>query len=302
MTLASDVDHMPVMLRMRRVLIDSVENWMNHRAASKGAALAFYTLFSMAPVLVLMLAIVGALFGKQAAQGALFSQLKDLVGPTSAHTIQLLVANAYNPDTGRLATVMAFITLLVGASSVFVELKDSLEDIWQVTKEESSWMELLRIRLISFALIMVLAGLLVASLLFSAALALLNKYWLGWWSNATIVLAPLSSFFSFGVIASLFAVIYKMLPEAHFSWRDVWMGALGTAFLFTLGKYGIGLYLGRGGIANSYGAAGSMIVLLLWVYYSAQIFFLGAIFTQQYALWFGSLKSSNPSLIQVPLR
>lgn len=285
---------LPLALRVRTALIRSVTEWLGQRCASKGAALAFYTLFSMAPILVLVIAIVGAVFGMEAARGEIFMQLKGLVGELGAQAIQTLVASARDPDAGRLATWIAGGLLLVGATTVFSELKDSLDEIWGVpTSQKSGLITLLRVRLMSFGIVLVLAFLLLVSLVVSAGLAVLERFWGGLWSGAWLILQPVATLISFTVIACLFAIIYKMLPSIRLSWRDVWIGAIGTAGLFTLGKYLIGVYLGNSGVADSYGAAGSIVALLLWVYYSAQIFFLGAQFTRQYALWFGSLRDSE---------
>lgn len=292
--------------RVRIVLVGSAEEWLAQRAASKGAALAFYTLFSMAPILVLVIAITGAIFGPDAAKGEIFSQLSGLVGPKGAQAIEILLASAYDPDAGLLATAIATLVLLIGATTVFAELKDSLDEIWHAPPtHHSGWIVLIRTRVLSFGLVLVLAFLLLVSLVVSAGLAVLERFWAGLWAEASMILAPIAAMVSFGVIASLFAVIYKMLPEIKLSWRDVWIGALGTAGLFVFGKYLIGAYLGNSGITNTYGAAGSILALLLWVYYSSLIFFFGAEFTRQYALWFGSLrevgglaaKPSDPDLI-----
>jgi membrane protein len=184
------------------------------------------------------------------------------------------------------------VLLLVGASSVFAELKGSLDEMWGTAPRHGSAFGLLvRTRLLAFGLVLVLAFLLLISLVVSAGLALLERYAGGLWASSAPVLAAISSLVSFGVIALLFAVIYKMLPDVRLSWRDVWIGALFTAALFALGKHAIGLYLGNGGVASGFGAAGSVVALLAWVYYSAQIFFLGAQFTRQYALGFGSLRT-----------
>jgi membrane protein len=285
--------------RMRIVLIGSIEEWIAQRAASKGAALAFYTLFSMAPILLLVIAIVGTVFGTQAAQGEIFHQLSNLMGSTGAQAIEMLVNGARNPNAGRFATAIAALFLLIGATTAFADLKDSLDEIWHVPPSRSAGVAgVIRTRLLSFGLVLVLAFLLLVSLVVSAGLAILERYWGGLWIEASFILMPLTSFFSFCIIACLFAVIYKMLPNVKLSWRDVWIGALGTAILFTVGKYGIGVYLSNNSMANSYGAAGSIVALLLWVYYSAQIFFLGAEFTRQYALWFGSLQLSQGQAAQ----
>jgi membrane protein len=275
---------------MFAVLAKSLNAWIDHRAGSKGAALAFYTLFSMAPILILAIAGAGYFFGAVAAQGEIIAQVEGLVGHNGAQAIQALLAGARDPASGLAATVVAGILLLVGAASVFVELKGSLDELWgREPPKGLAIVTFLRTRLYSFGLVLVLAFLLLVSLVISAALAVLERYADGMWGSSGEAFALLSSVMAFGVIASLFAVIYKALPESPLSWRDVWIGALFTAGLFSLGKYAIGLYLGNSAMASSFGAAGSLIALLLWVYYSAQIFFLGAEFTRQYALGFGSL-------------
>lgn len=277
--------------RLYRVLIDSVKAWINHRGASKGAALAFYTLFSMTPILVLAIAVAGYFFGAEAAQGEIISQLQGLIGPNGAQALQAVLAAARDPASGLVAAVVSSVLLLVGATSVFTELKNSLDDLWGIEQPvQSGIMVLVRNRILSFGLILVLAFLMLISLIVSAALAVLARYAGDIWSSSAAALVTLSSFISFSVIACLFAVIYKTLPNVVLAWRDVWTGALVTAALFSLGKYVIGLYLGNSAVASGFGAAGSVIALLLWVYYSAQIFFLGAEFTRQYALRFGSLQ------------
>lgn len=276
---------------IRSVAQDTVTAWLRHRAASKGAALAFYTLFSLAPILVLVLAIAGLFYGQQAARGELFLQLRGLLGNQGAAAVQLVLAGAHNQQHGRLATLAAGVLLLFGATSVFAELKSSLDDIWQVPPSTGAgaW-ELVRTRLLSFGMVLVLAFLLMVSLVISAALALLEKYLDLIWRDAAVLLTVLNGVLGFAVIAAMFGVIFKMLPQVALSWHDVTIGALGTAALFTLGKYAIGVYIGNSGVADSFGAAGSLIALLLWVYYSAQIFFLGAEFARQYALQLGSLR------------
>ena len=280
--------------KIRTVIHCAITAWLDHRAASKGAALAFYTLFSMAPILVLVIAIAGFFYGTDTAQREILAQLRGLVGAKGAEAIQLILAGASNKDQGRAATLIAGVLLLFGATSVFAELKDSLDEIWQTPiSTGSGLLDMVRTRLLSFGLILVLAFLLMVSLVVSAALAVLERYWGGLWKDAAVLLGYLTGLISFSVIAVLFGVIYKMLPRVRLSWHDVVIGALGTAGLFALGKFAIGLYIGNSGIANSFGAAGSVIALLLWVYYSAQIFFLGAEFTRQYAVQMGSLRHST---------
>ncbi len=278
---------------MRAVLIQSLNAWIDHRAGSKGAALAFYTLFSMTPILILAIAGAGYFFGADAAQGEIIAQVEGLVGRNGAQAIQALLAGARDPAAGFSAIMIASVILLVAATSVFVELKGSLDEIWGVEPPKGlAIITFLRTQLHAFGLVLVLAFLLLVSLVISAGLAVLERYAGGFWSRSYGLLSATSSLISFGVIACLFAVIYKALPDAPLSWRDVWIGAAFTAGLFTLGKFVIGLYLGNSGVASSFGAAGSLIALLLWVYYSAQIFFFGAEFTKQYALAFGSLRQS----------
>jgi membrane protein len=276
--------------RLKIVLIESMRSWINHRGDSKGAALAFYTLFSMTPILMLAIVIAGSVFGAEAAQGEIVAQVQGLVGPNGAKAIQALLAAAQDPASGQVATLVASVLLLVGATSVFAELKCSLDELWGIDKpSQSAFSVLLRTRLLSFGMVLALAFLLLVSLIVSAALAILERYAGGVLGSFATVIAIITALISFGVIACMFAIIYKTLPDAPLAWRDVWIGAAFTAGLFSLGKYVIGLYLGNSGVASSFGAAGSLIALLLWIYYSAQIFFLGAEFTRHYALWFGSL-------------
>jgi len=281
----------PFSRQVIHVMKCAITEWLAHRAASKGAALAFYTLFSLAPILVLVIAIAGFFYGAEAAQGQLLSELRGLVGAQGAETIQAVLAGAQNKESGRLATIIATVLLLVGATSVFAELKDSLDEIWDVPPPKgASWWDTVRTRLLSFGLILVLGFLLMVSLVVSAALAVVENYLGGMWKDATVIMGWVSSGISFLVIAVLFGTIYKLLPRIKLSWHDVTIGAFGTAAMFTLGKFLIGLYIGNSGAASSFGAAGSLIALLLWVYYSAQIFFLGAEFARQYALQLGSLR------------
>ncbi|MBQ5948383.1 YihY/virulence factor BrkB family protein [Massilia sp. ST3] len=281
----------PYSRQIVHVLRCAVSEWLDHRASSKGAALAFYTLFSLAPILVLVIAVAGFFYGAEAAQGQLLNELRGLVGKQGAETIQAILAGAQNKETGRFATIVASILLFIGATTVFAELKDSLDEIWDVPKPTGSgvWV-VIRTRLLSFGLILVLAFLLMVSLVVSAGMAVVERYIGGMWKEAALILGWVASGISFLVIATLFGVIYKLLPKIKLSWHDVTIGALGTAAMFTLGKFGIGLYIGNSGAADSFGAAGSLIALLLWVYYSAQIFFLGAEFARQYALKMGSLR------------
>ena len=283
--------------QLAHIMRCAVSEWFEDRCGSKGAALAFYTLFSMAPIMVLVLAVAGFFYGAEAAQGQLFGQLKGLMGEKGAAALQLVLAGAQNHGSGLKATLIAGALLLVGATTVFAELKDSLDDIWDVPKPTgSTWWDIVRTRLLSFGIILVLAFLLMVSLVVSAALTLMENYVGGLWKDATVFLGWLAWLISFLVIAVLFAAIYKLLPRLKLDWRDVIIGALGTAAMFELGKYLIGLYIGNSGVADSFGAAGSTIAILLWVYYSAQIFFLGAEFARQYAVQLGSLRPKKEQI------
>jgi membrane protein len=284
----------PFSRQVVHVMRCAVTEWLSHRASSKGAALAFYTLFSLAPILVLVIAIAGFFYGTDAAQGQLLDELRGLVGKQGAETIQAILAGARNKESGKLATIVATVLLLVGATSAFAELKDSLDEIWDVPPpKDATWWDTVRTRLLSFGLILTLGLLLMFTLVVSAALSVLEKYLGGVWHSATIILGWVAWAVSFLVIAVMFGAIYKLLPRVKLSWHDVTIGALGTAIMFTVGKFAIGLYIGNSGTTSSFGAAGSLIALLLWVYYSAQIFFLGAEFARQYALQMGSLKDKH---------
>ncbi|WBS04710.1 YihY/virulence factor BrkB family protein [Pseudoduganella sp. SL102] len=277
--------------KVPNLLYCALMEWFDHRGSSKGAALAFYTLFSLAPILVLVIAIAGIFYGKEAAQGELFAQLRGMVGAQGAEAIQLILAGAHNEEEGKIATLIAGALLLFGATSVFAELKASLDEVWQLppVTDNTVW-DTIRTRLLSFGLVLALGFLLLTSLVVSAALEIFQRFWNRYWPDATVLITVLNHTISFLVIATMFGVIYKLLPRIQLAWQDVIIGAIGTAIMFMIGKFGIGAYIGNSGVASSFGAAGSTIALLLWVYYSAQIFFLGAEFARQYALQIGSLK------------
>jgi membrane protein len=288
MQMKSTIDQLK---RMPRLLLDAAKAWFDHRASSKGAALSFYTLFSLTPILVLAIALVGYFFGQDIAQRAIIEQIRNLVGTQGAEATRVMLAAARNDASSLWATVVAAILLIVGATTVFAELKASLDEIWGVeTDDESTLKALLMTRLLSFSIVLALAFLLLISLVINAMLAMLEHYVGGLLGERLAMFTHLSTLMTYGVIACLFALIYKMLPEVPLSWSDVWIGAAFTAGLFIFGKYAIGLYLGNSDVASGYGAAGSLVALLLWVYYSAQIFFLGAEFTRQYATRLGSLQ------------
>jgi len=296
MRLAACLDR-DVLKRAAHVLTGAAQQWSVHRAASKGAALSFYTLFSMAPVLVLVISIAGLFFGEQAARGEIFGQIQGLVGAQGAAAVETVLAATKRSGHGLFAAMMAGALLVLGATTVFSELKGSLDELWEVPpRQQAGLWGLLRSRLLSFSLVLVLAFFLLVSLVVNAALAVVQRFWGEIWAGAGLfapVAEVLSSAFSFAVVSLLFGAIFKMLPETRVAWRDVALGAVVTALLFTLGKRLIGLYLGSSAVASSYGAAGSVVALMLWIYYSAQIFFFGALVTRQYALLFGSRQGES---------
>ncbi|MFC4277014.1 YihY/virulence factor BrkB family protein [Achromobacter aloeverae] len=274
-----------------RLLMASARQWSEHRASSKGAALALYMVFSLAPMLILVIAVAGAFFGENAVRSELVDQLRALMGDRGAEVIQIVLASAHESGSGVVATVMSLAVLIFSATTAFAELKESLDELWEVRGQKKSGVQgLVRSRLLSFGLVLVLALFLLISLTVNAGLAAAHHYYGALWASSAFATVAdlLSSVFSFAVVTALFAVIYKLLPNVTLPWGDVLPGAIVTAALFVLGKWGIGLYLGSGKVASAYGAAGSVVALLLWIYYSAQIFFFGAVFTRQYARHLGS--------------
>ena len=285
--------HIPAGIREYvEVAVATVTEWIDDRASSKGAALAFYTLFSIAPILVLAIALAGYFFGVEAAQGELVTQLRGLIGQDGAEAVQAMLAAARDKESGLISTIIATVLLIIGATTVFAELKISLDELWEVRAQaESGLWAMIKTRLLSFGIVLVLGFLLMVSLVVSALLSVLQNYIVSLWGFSTELFCVISWLFTFFVIAFLFAVIYKMLPSIPLSWRDVWIGSLATAGLFILGKSLIGIYLGNSQVTSSFGAAGSVIALMLWIYYSSQVFFLGAEFTRIYAQRFGSKKT-----------
>ena len=271
----------------------AANGWVEDRAASMGAALSYYTVFSVAPLLLIVIAVAGLVFGRDAAQGAIVTQIGGLVGESSANAIQGLLQSVAEPKEGLLATLVGLVLLLVGATTVFAELQDDLNRIWKMPRQAApsgvwGW---LRSRLLSIGLIMAIGFLLLVSLAASAAIAVLGD-WFGDFFKAWEPVAHAVNFLvSFGIITALFALIYRFMPQVHIEWHDVWIGAAVTSLLFTIGKYLIGLYIGKSAVASGFGAAGSLAVILVWVYYSAQIFLLGAEFTWAYAHEYGSRRA-----------
>jgi len=267
---------------------DTLFGWMADRASRKAAALAYYTLFSLSPLLVIAIAIAGIFFGEEAVRGELLQETRGLIGEEGGRAIQAMIASAAQPATGALAAAGSILLLLIGATSALAELKDGLDQIWDAPSERTqSFWYFLRKRVMSVGLILALGFLLLVSLVLSAVLAFVAKRF-GDADATNVILDFVNVVFSFALVAALFATIYKVLPSVRIAWRDVAIGAVVTAALFSVGKYAIGVYLGNSAVASSYGAAASIIVVLVWVYYSALIFFFGAEFTKVYAFRLGS--------------
>jgi membrane protein len=272
------------------VLKAAALNWVNDYAQSMGAALAFYTMFSIAPLLLIVISVAGAVFGEEAAHGEIFHQLDELLGAHGASAVQGLLESAGKRGDTLLATAFGSALLFIGATSVFAELQDALDRIWRAPHRpgRSGLWRLVRARLLSFGMILGIGFLLIVSLAFSAGLSALGRWWdplsRGWLSVASTVELGLSVV----LITVVFAMIYKTMPRARVDWRDVWVGAAVTSMLFIAGKLLIGIYIGRSGISTAFGAAASLVVVLLWVYYSAQIFLFGAEFTWVYSHQYGS--------------
>ncbi|MCX6049063.1 MAG: YihY/virulence factor BrkB family protein [Chloroflexi bacterium] len=258
------------------------QEWSDDNASVLAAALSYYTAVSIAPLLIIVIAIVGFFYGEQAARGELVAQIQGLIGVEGAKFIQDVIANANKPTVGTIAGLLSLATLIWGSTNVFEQLHSSLNQIWDVeAKKSSGIVATIRERFLSFTLVLGIGFLLLVSLLLSAVLSALSHWFGNLVPGAEWVWEIVNFVISFGVITLLFCLIYKILPDAEIAWRDVWLGAAVTALLFTIGKLVLGLYLGN--TSSAYGAAGSLVVFLLWVYYSAQILFLGAEFTQVYS-------------------
>jgi membrane protein len=271
----------------------TVQAYTKSKAPRLGAALAYYTIFAVAPLFLVALSVAGFVFGEKAAHKELFGQINGLVGKDGAQAIESLIAAANRPKAGAWASIAALGTLAAGATAVFIELQDALNSVWEVKPKEGGGIRnFIKNRLLSFAMVLAVGFVLLVSLVLNAFLAGIGASPNLPHPQSTVVWGILNFLVSLGVITLLFAMIYKILPDIEISWSDVWVGAFVTALLFNLGKFLIGYYLGRGSLASIYGAAGSFIILLLWVYYSAQVLFLGAQFTRVYADWHSGRKNA----------
>ncbi len=268
----------------------SYKAWSDDYASSMGAAIAFYTVFSIAPLLIIVIAVAGLIWGQDAVRGEVIQQLGGLVGQDGAESVQALIRSADKPTQGITATIISVIILIVGATRVFAELQSALDRIWQVpaSAKVGGWWRMLRARLLSLGLVLGLGFLLLVSLAVSTGLAALGNSMLGLFPGWEVLMQGLNALASLFISTILFALIFKYMPQASIAWRDVFIGALVTAVLFEVGKVLIGLYVGKSSTISSLTAAGSLVVVLIWVYYAAQVFLLGAEFTWFYANHHGS--------------
>lgn len=277
------------MREVGELLKETASRWIALNAPRLGAALAYYTMLSIAPLLVVCAGIAGLIFGAKAAQSQIVWQIQNVIGPQGGQVLQSLLLDAGKPAHGIFATAVGLFMLLVGASAVFGDLRDSLNLVWGVKSNSSTRLvDVIKYRFFSFAMVLGIGFLLLVSLVLSAAIAAAGKFF----ESRLPVPEPLlhlgNLLFSFLAVTILFALIYKLVPDVHIEWQDVWIGAAVTSLLFSTGKFLIGLYLGKAGVGSAYGAAGSLVVFLVWVYYSAQIFFFGSEFTRTYAERHGS--------------
>jgi membrane protein len=281
------------------LLKDTIKEWLEDDAPQLAAALAFYSILSLVPLIIITLAITGFFFGEEAARGELVNQIDGLVGSEAAKGIQeILASTAREEKTGIIATIFGVITLLVGASGIFAQLQGALNHIWNVEKKKGSGIiTVIRTRLLSFTMVFASGFLLLTSLIISAVLTALGNYASELAPGFPLLMQLINQLVSLGIISLVFACIFKYLPDVKISWKDVVAGALLSAILFNLGKFGIGLYLGKSAISSSYGAAGSLVVMLIWVFASSLILLFGAEFTQVYSHRYGSrrnVRTNNP--------
>jgi membrane protein len=284
---------------------EAASNWSGHKDGRQGAALAYYSVFSLGPIIVIAIAVAGLFFGHEAVTSQVISSLKGMLGDTGAKAIESMLAGASRPAEGALATILGIGALLFAAIGVVVQLKDALNVVWEVEEsEESGIWHFARNYVLSFAAVLALGFLLLVSLLVTAALAAAGKFVAPYMPEG--VLHVVSLVVSFAVVTVLFAMMFKWLPDVSVGWRDVWLGALLTALFFEVGKAAIGFYIGKQGLESTYGAAASIVVVLIWVYYTSQIILMGAEITHAYAKHQGSLKprgsQSGPATVRSPSR
>ena len=282
------------------LLKQAAASWSEDRAPSMGAAISYYSVFSLAPLLVIIIAVAGFFFGADEVQGAIFAQLSDLMGENAAAAVDEMLQNAQEPEVGTAAGILSVLVLVIGATTVLAELQGALDRIWEVPASEKPkgnaiWLWV-RARLLTFGMVLAMAFLMIISLVFSAALSTLGKWWGPMFGSWEAVAHAFDLAASFVLLTVAFAVIYKLMPSTHIRWKDVWVGAAVTSVLFTIGKWAIGLYLGKSDVASGFGLFGSLALMMVWVYYSAQIFLFGAEFTWVYANAHGSRSARREAL------
>ncbi|MEH1907259.1 YihY/virulence factor BrkB family protein [Nostoc sp.] len=283
-----------------KLLQETFKEWSEDKASRLAAALAYYTIFSIAPLLIIVIAIAGSVFGEEAARGQIVGQIQGLVGKDGAAFIQTAIQNANKPQTGAIASIISVVVLLLGATGLFTELQDSLNTIWEVKPKPGRGVtNIIRLRFLSFAMVIGIGFLLLVSLVISTALAALVTYFSNLIPGVDLLWQILNFIVSFAITTFLFGLIFKVLPDVKIAWSDVLIGAMLTSFLFSIGKFLLGQYLGNGSFGSAYGAAGSLVVILAWVNYAAQILFFGAEFTQVYARRYGS--GITPTKNAIPL-
>lgn len=272
-----------------QILKETGAAWDEDNVTRLAASLAYYTLLSIAPLIILAIAVAGLAFGEEAAREHIAGELSGVVGGGAASAVQSIAKNAHTPGTGALSVTIGILVLLFGASGVFGELQSALNTVWDVAPKPGRGIGgIIKDRFFSFTLVVGVAFLLLVSLVLSAALTWVGEFFEHTLPGGAALWQVLNFAISLAVVTSLFALMFKTLPDVHIQWRDVWVGAAVTAVLFTIGKFGLGIYLGSAGVSSAYGAAGSIVALVIWVYYSAQVLLVGAEFTEVYARRFGS--------------
>lgn len=275
------------------VLKETFKEFGQDKAPRLGAALAYYTIFSIGPLLLIAISMAGIFLGQEAAQGRVSAELDKIFGSQMSQSVEQMIQAAAKPKSGTVATIVGVITLLFGASGVFGQLKDAMNTIWNVEPKKVSGIKgFVKGRFLSLAMVLVIGFLLLITLVFDTAISAMGPM-LGRFVGGEPLLQAIQLVLSTGIAILLFAAIFRILPDIRIAWRDVWVGAILTAILFVLGKFGLGIYLGKAAVGSAYGAAGSLVILLVWVYWSAQILFLGAEFTQVYARRYGSLRGDT---------
>jgi len=283
-----------------RLFQETFQEWSEDKASRLAAALAYYTIFSIAPLLIIVIAIAGAVFGEDAARGEIVRQIQGLVGPDGAEFIEIAIRNANQPKTGTIASIISIALLLLGATGLFTELQDALNTIWEVKPKPGRGVKnVVRQRALSFAMILGIGFLLLVTLVISTILTAIVGYFSNLLPGVDFIWRIVNFLLSFAITTLLFGLIFKVLPDAKITWNDVLIGAVITSLLFSLGRYLLGQYLGNNSFGSTYGAAGSLVVIIAWVYYAAQILFFGAEFTQVYARRYGS--GIRPTRNAIPL-